>query len=267
MSRSFIVVTDGYIAADKEAIDYVRAHLGDANVFSFGIGSSVNRYLVEGLAKAGEGEPFVVTDTAETDRAAVRFREYVESPVLTDIAVRFDGFAVDAVEPKTIPDVFARRPVVVHGKWHGKPQGTITLTGVAGKGRHTQQLDVSTASPKAENRALSYLWARSRIANLGDFGFGEPTDAERRQITALGLEYSLLTQYTSFIAVSQNVRNPGGSALDVKQPLAMPAGVSNLAVGGGMVGAPEPELVVLLVAAACLGAAAATLRRRITVLR
>ena len=56
ISRSLVVITDGYISAEKEAFDYIRDNLGQANIFSFGIGSSVNRYLIEGVAKAGMGD-------------------------------------------------------------------------------------------------------------------------------------------------------------------------------------------------------------------
>ena len=77
---SAVVVTDGYIAAEKAVFGLVADHVGTCNVFTFGIGSSVNRYLVQGLAKAGQGEPFVVTDPQEAAAAAGRFRRYIEAP-------------------------------------------------------------------------------------------------------------------------------------------------------------------------------------------
>jgi Ca-activated chloride channel homolog len=247
LSRTFVVVTDGYIEADKGAIDLVREHLGEANVFAFGIGGSVNRYLIEGIAKAGQGEPGIVTDPKGAAEAGARFREYISAPVLTKVRVKYDGFDTSDVEPASIPDVFAERPVVVHGKWRGPPSGTITLEGVSAKGTYVQRFDVSRATPKSENRALRYLWARQRIADLSDFGFGEPTDATKKAVTGLGLRYSLLTQYTSFIAVSEVVRNTTGGATDALQPLPLPVNVSENAIGQGMEGAPEPEFVLLAV--------------------
>ncbi len=262
ISRSFVVMTDGYIEADKGAIDYVRAHLGDANVFSFGIGTAVNRFLIEGLAKAGQGEPFVVTDPSFAKEAAARFRSYVAAPVLTDVRVAYDGFDAYDVEPAAIPDVFAERPVIVHGKWRGKVAGAIHVSGVTGSGAYDQRFDVALTTPKPENRALEYLWARSRIGELSDFGFGEPSDAVKTEVTALGLKYSLLTPYTSFIAVSEVVRNPGAKSTDVDQPLALPAGVSEDAIGNGMQAASEPELVLLFALGGLLLAGRELLRMR-----
>lgn len=260
-SRTFVVITDGYIEADKGAIDLVRSHLGEANVFAFGIGGSVNRYLIEGIAKAGQGEPSIVTDPSGAPDAAAHFREYIGAPILTKIHVKYDGFDATEVEPASIPDVFAERPVVVQGKWRGQPKGVVTLEGTTAKGSYVQRFDVAASLPRLENRALRYLWARQRIADLSDFGFGEPDDATKKAVTALGLRYSLLTPYTSFIAVSEIVRNTAGPAIDTDQPLPLPIGVSNDAVGGGMQGAAEPELVVLAFTGALFLAGLALARR------
>ncbi|HVW27516.1 MAG TPA: VIT domain-containing protein [Polyangiaceae bacterium] len=246
LSRSFVVLTDGYIDADKGAIDLVRSRLGDANVFAFGIGSSVNRYLIEGIAKAGQGEPFVVVDPSQANDAAKKFEDYIAAPVLTNVKVRYEGFDAFDVEPKAVPDVFAERPVIVQGKYRGALHGTITVEGASGTGAYVQRFDVANSAPRAENKALPYLWARARIATLSDYGFGDPTADAQRDITALGLEYSLLTQYTSFIAVSEIVRAKPGSGTDVDQPLPLPAGVSELAVAEPVQTAAEPPLFVLV---------------------
>ncbi len=246
MSRNFVVVTDGYIGAEKEMFAYVRENLGDANVYSFGIGSSVNRYLVDGLAKAGLGEAFVVTAPSVAAREAQRFAEYVRAPVLTDVRVRAEGVELVDVEPRSIPDVLADRPVVIHGKWKGRRTGKVQLAGQSGEGPFQATFDLGRA-PRGMNEGLRYLWARSRIAHLSDFGTA-PADAVRQEVTELGLRYNLLTPFTSFVAVHE-VRRTNGQAVDVKQPLPLPEGVSHSAVGGGLQVGDEPELLWVLVAA------------------
>lgn len=250
LSRSFVVVTDGYIGQDRGAIELVRNKLSDANVFAFGIGSSVNRFLIEGVAKAGAGEPFVVTEPGEAAKTAERLRDYVKAPVLTDVKVKYEGFDAYDVEPKTLPDVLAERPLVIQGKYRGDARGFVTLSGLGGQGGFSQRFDLSQVKSRPEHRALSFLWARSRVATLGDFGFAEPSPQAKSEITALGLRYNLLTDYTSFVAVARKVVNPGGVAQNVDQPLPLPAGVSNSAVGPSADGADEPELLVLLALAA-----------------
>lgn len=220
--------------------EHVRKHLGEQNVFSFGIGSSVNRFLIDGIAKAGQGEPFVVLDPKQASTASAKFRAYVESPVLTQVKVNFEGFQTYDVQPSVLPDVFANRPVIVFGKYKGMPSGKITLTGVSGKGRFVSTLEPATVAADAKNSALSYLWARAKISELSDFFQG---DANKKQVVELGLKYNLLTKFTSFIAVEQVVRTTGGST-DVNQPLPMPEGVSDQALGNEI--GPEPGLWILL---------------------
>jgi Ca-activated chloride channel homolog len=263
VSRSIVVVTDGYIEAESDVFDYVRDERDDVNFFAFGIGTAVNRLLVQGVARAGLGEPFVVTEPGEAAEAAQRLRRYIDTPVLTGIVVRFSGFDAYDVEPGTIPDLFASRPIVVFGKWRGAPTGSIEISGTTGRGDYRTKIPVSPANVDASHGALRQLWARTRIAVLSDFGPRNPSDERVAEITSLGLAYSLLTRYTSFIAVQELVRT-ADSAEDVDQALPLPAGVSDRAVG--VAAGPEPNIVWvgLIVVALVAGESLLRMRRRRT---
>jgi Ca-activated chloride channel family protein len=259
-SRSVIIVTDGYVGCEREAFTLIRDRLDQANVFAFGIGSSVNRTLIEGLAHAGRGEPFFVLSQGEAHLQAERFRRYVQTPVLTNVKVQVEGFETSELEPAVQPDVFADRPIVVTGQWRGARKGTITVSGSSAHGPWSKRFALSEVEPKPEHEALQWLWARERVRSISDFAAGQVSDEERKTVTHLGLTYGLLTPYTSFIAVLEEVRTrtPG---TDVDQPLPMPAGVSDLAVGDSMERGDEPGLVPLLAVLALVGAAV-MLRRR-----
>jgi len=231
-SRTIIMVTDGYVSVEEESFDLIRKNLGKANMFAFGIGSSVNRHLIEGMAHAGMGVPFVITKPDEASAQAEAFRKMIQSPVLTGIKAEFNGFDVHDVEPAGIPDLFAERPVVLFGKWRGKPQGTITIRGLAGDRPYEESIDVSSIQPAKANAALPYLWARHRITLLSDYNMLRQDDGRIKEVTNLGLAYNLLTAYTSFVAVDSEIRNKGDKAATIKQPLPLPDGVSDYAVGG-----------------------------------
>ena len=272
LARTVVVVTDGYVTVESEAFALVRQHLGQANVFAFGIGSSVNRHLMEGLARAGMGEPFIVTRPDEAKAQAERFRKLIESPVLTSVKARFEGIDVYDVKPQALPDVLAERPVIVFGKWRektGSGPTRVVIEGRAANGPYTQSLPIDAQAEWQGTGALRHLWARHRIAALSDEESLTGGDAQKAAITKLGLDYSLLTQYTSFIAVDQVVRNPGGQGATANQPSPLPEGVSNLAVGeasalGAAVSStPEPETwAAMLVVLAVLGAQMARRQRR-----
>ena len=239
-SRNIIIVTDGYVSVEQEAFDLVRHRLGDANVFSFGIGSSVNRHLIEGLARVGMGEPYVIMDPKEAPSIAKKFRKLIQTPALTNINIDWRNFDIYDVEPPTIPDVMADRPVIVFGKWRGRPDVTLTLTGRAGNNTVRQSINIQDIAPSPKNASLRYLWARHRIAILSDYNLLRKDDARIKEITNLGLSYNLLTAYTSFLAVDSITRLENGKSVMVKQPLPLPQGVSDYAVGRQALMATQP---------------------------
>ena len=230
VSRSMVVVTDGYVSVEKATFQLIRENLNQSNLFAFGIGSSVNRYIIEGMARAGLGEPFVITDPKDASKTAEKFRNYIQSPVLTDIKVNFEGFDTYDVEPVSIPDLFAGRPVVVFGKWKGDVAGKVTVTGISGKGNYKAEFKVTNKLIRKENAALRYLWARTRIAELSDYAKFNESEI-KPTVTELGLKYNLMTAYTSFVAIDTKIRNKDGKLITVKQPLPLPQGVSDTAVG------------------------------------
>jgi Ca-activated chloride channel family protein len=245
-ARSIVLVTDGYVDCETQAFDFIRKNLNRANLFAFGIGSSVNRFLIEGMARAGQGEPFIVTRPDQADAEVQKFREYISAPLLTHVAIDFGAFEAYDVEPVSIPDTLADRPTIVFGKWKGAAQGTITVRGQSGAGEYVQRFPIAASRPLEGTSALAYLWARSRIATLSDYAQLDRSDERVKAVTNLGMTYNLLTAYTSFVAVDDIVRNPGGNAQTVKQPLPLPAGVENSAVGTAIHTTPEPGTWALL---------------------
>lgn len=237
ISRTFVVVTDGYVGVEREAFEMIRKNSDETNFFSFGIGSSVNRYLIEGMAFMGNGEPMIITKESEAEKQAEQFRNYINTPVLTRIKPNFGSFQVYDVEPVAVADMLAERPIVIFGKYKGKPSGNISLSGKTGRKSYKQTFDLSSVKPEASNAALRYLWARERIKLLDYLGssytyYREAKDDDYvKKITELGLKYNLMTNYTSFIAIDEQVVNKDGKTTTVEQPLPIPEGVSDYAVG------------------------------------
>ncbi|NVO01581.1 MAG: TonB family protein [Bacteroidetes bacterium] len=240
-SRSFVIATDGYVDVEKESFKLIKDNLNKANFFAFGIGSSVNRFIIEGMAHVGMGEPFVIVNEADASAQAEKFRKYIQTPVLTNIKIKYNGFDAYDVEPSNIPDVLAERPIIIYGKYKGEPKGTITLSGNTGTKDYKLDINVAQTAPIKNNVALKYLWARQKIRMLDDFtSFGDDPKL-KEEITGLGLKYNLLTNYTSFIAIDSLVRNKTGKSTTVKQPLPLPDKVTDNAIGnyssvGGSVG-------------------------------
>jgi len=238
VSRNIVLVTDGYISAEDRVFRLVDEQLHRNNLFAFGIGSSVNRFLIESIARVGRAEAFVVTSGADAARKSQQFNRYISAPALTNIRVEADGVELYDLEPAKVPDMLAQRPVMVIGKYrNANDDASIRLSGIGGQGEQSWTFRLKEA--QSADSTLPQLWARKRLERL----YAVPADnkdALRERIVELGLQYSLLTRHTSFVAVDETVRNTTGASKDVKQPLPLPKGVSNLAVGRPM---PEPELL------------------------
>lgn len=243
-SRSFAIVTDGYISVEEEVFSYIQQNLGKANFFALGIGSSVNRHLLEGIAHMAMSESFIASRHEDSEHIAKKFGQYIQSPVLTDIKVDFEGLETYDVIPKQIPDLLGERPIMVFGKYRGKAKGCIKITGQQAQQNYQRAININSDAVQASNSALPFLWARHKIKGLADFGhtFGED-EAHTQAITKLGLDYNLLTQYTSFVAVDTTIRRKSGSVKSVKQPLPLPKGVPNTAIGSPQLSSAEANEV------------------------
>src|SRR5262249_11962644 len=241
--RIVCFLTDGYVGNDMEIIGEIQRH-PKARVFSFGIGNSVNRFLLDKMAEQGRGEAEYVflnrgdqKDAEAAADAAKRFYERVRSPLLTDIIVDWNGLPVADVYPKRPPDLFSAKPLFITGRYTGAASGVIRLRGMTSGGEFQREIQVDL--PESENRhdALASLWARTRIDDLmaQDYRGLQAGDARKdveEEITRLGLDYRLMTQFTSFIAVGDVLSAPGEAPKRVEVPVAAPNGMTMSMAGG-----------------------------------
>ncbi len=228
-ARSFVILTDGYVSVENETYDYIRDHLGEANFFSFGIGSSVNRGIIEGMAHIGYGEAFVATTPTEANKISRKLINYISKPVLTNIKYQFSGIEAYDVLPKQIPDLFTERPLIISGKFKGRAKGTLEIKGLSGKKQFSNTLEIKSDTPETTS-ALKHLWAREKIRLLADYYDLRADEKKKKELIDLSLKYNLLTQFTSFIAIDSVVSNEGGKQESVQQALPLPQGVSKFAI-------------------------------------
>jgi Ca-activated chloride channel family protein len=235
--RVVCFVTDGFVGNDMEIVGAIKKHQ-NARVFSFGIGSSVNRFLLDKMAEAGRGEVEYVTLQQDGSAAANRLFERMRSPLLTDISVDWGGLPVADIYPEQIPDVFSAKPVVLYGRYTKSAEGTVTLHGKRAGAPYEMKIHVDLPEIEKEHDVLSSLWARKKIDHLmaedwtGMQG-GEPKGDLKLQITQLGLEHRLMTQFTSFVAVEEQQVTQGGEVKTIQVPVETPQGVSYDGVFGG----------------------------------
>jgi Ca-activated chloride channel family protein len=209
----------------------------NARIFAFGIGNSVNRFLLDKMAEEGRGDVEYVGLKDDGSAAARRFHERVRNPLLTEISLDAGNLPVSDVYPKRIPDLFSAKPVVVTGRYTSAARGTIRLTGKLGGRDFSREIAVNLQASEPRHDVLASLWARARIDDLMAQDYagiqqGTPRPELREAVTQLGLDHRLMTQFTSFVAVEEMRVTEGGQPRTVEVPVEMPEGVSYEGVFG-----------------------------------
>src|SRR6266700_3050752 len=234
--RVVCFVTDGYVGNDMEIIGEVQKH-PNARVFAFGIGGAVNRFLLDSMAKYGRGEVEYVALNDDGSAAARRFHERVRNPLLTDISIDWNGMPVSDVYPKNVPDLFSAKPVIVTGRYTGNGRGVIRLKGKLSGRDFVREIPVDFSNSESRHDVLATLWARTRVDELMSRDFkgaqqGNMQDDVKQAIIQLGLDYRLMTQFTSFVAVEEMIVTDGGKPRRIDVPVEVPEGVNRQAVYG-----------------------------------
>ncbi len=244
--RSIVLITDGYIGNEKEVLALVQRSLKPGNrLYSFGVGSSVNRFLLNRLAEVGRGTSQVIRQDEPSAEAAEKFFRQINSPVLTNIQISWEGMGEKPeIYPIAPPDLFTSQPLVLFGKKTDRSPGQLRIRGTlaggkayeqilpvnfaqSGSSRQRESTSVAATATDFGNPAVAQLWGRSRIKDLMNQMFGGETKSLVEAVTNTALTYRLLSEYTAFVAVSEEVRvEPDGSRRRVQVPVELPQGVS-----------------------------------------
>ncbi|MFZ5444761.1 MAG: VIT domain-containing protein [Myxococcota bacterium] len=199
--RMVLLMTDGFIGNEEEILEQAGLFRGHARIFGFGVGSSVNHFLLSRLSEEGRGFYQYVRPDEDPTAAVERFTRRVRRPLITDVTVDWGGLPVADVLPEPLVDLFDAQPLIIQGRYRGEAKGTVVLRGKRGAEPVTFEVPVTFPPASTGGRGLTMAWARARIEALSRVQHNREPPALVEQITTLGLEYHLVTKYTSLVAV------------------------------------------------------------------
>lgn len=263
--RIVVFLSDGYIGNEAQVLKTIRQQIGRARIYAFGIGNAVNRYLLDGMADEGRGYARYVGVDEDAVEVAETLAADLKTPLLTDITIDWGDLEVTDVSPARLPDLFAGNSLRVYARHEGQSAADITLRGLV-QGREATMPVKLKLTDSADAAALPLIWARNRIATLTrQIAVGDDADRADQEITKLGLDFSLQTRNTSFVAVSQMVVNADGpKATPASVPLPQVSGVPASAYPNQFAGSstPEPHAIISFIVIAAMTFAGARSRVR-----
>jgi Ca-activated chloride channel family protein len=225
--RHIVLLTDGDLGNEEQIFAALQHDLGSARLYTVAIGSAPNLFLATKMAQFGRGTFTHISDIHEIQTQMTRLFETIESPVLTDVKLSFEGVEVADVYPERLPDLFQQQPLLIFGRITKGRAGTLRLTARAGNEAYeaTIALDASKAT---FHPGITTLWARQRVEDLMDSWreSDERGQADiRTSIIAHAIQYRLVTRFTSLVAVEELVANSGGQSKTIPVPTELPAGM------------------------------------------
>jgi Ca-activated chloride channel family protein len=224
--RFVCFLTDGYIGNEDEILGEISRSLGPTRIFSFGIGSSVNRYLMESMARLGRGAVSYAAAGDSSTQTMDAFMERIEHAPMTDIRLELVGMSEAEVYPSRVPDLFAGRPVMIAGRFSGAPGSVRVSANVAGERVFMDvPIRASAGASDASPAALAAVWARHKIADLADGGAASGAAEVAGSIRDVALRFGLMSPYTAFVAVDSSERTEGSFGTTVPVPVPVPQGV------------------------------------------
>ena len=222
--RYVCFLTDGYIGNEDEIFAAEHNALNGSRIFAFGIGSSVNRHLINGMGRVGNGASGFSLLQESPEDVIDAFMERVSHPALSQLSIDWGGAKVTDVYPSTLPDLFVGRPIIITGRIAGGWKNPVKLCGTV-QGQKLERTVSTPTEPSPRNPAVAFLWARAKIAELTDSAAWKHSSNIEEQIKRVALDYGLMSQFTAMLAVDATRQTEGSFGTTVAVPVPVPDGV------------------------------------------
>jgi Ca-activated chloride channel family protein len=254
--RQVVFLTDGSVGNEQALFAEIEAGLGRSRLFTVGIGSAPNSHFMTRAAAFGRGTFTYIGRVDQVQERMAGLFLKLESPVLTDIQIRWPDGTDPEVWPERVPDLYLGEPVVLAVR--GLPGGgELRIEGRHGGRPWTQTLRLGRG---AASPGVHVIWARRRIAALMDRkARGAAEEVVRAAVLETALEHRLVSRYTSLVAVDRTPSRPAGADLEARPvPVNMPQGWSQQHVFGTLPQTATPAPLHLLLGLMALAGALVT---------
>lgn len=208
-----ILVTDGVAnvgsTAHSEFLKLLKSY--DIRLFTFVIGNSANQPLLDRLARDSGGFAINISTADDITGRLLQAKAKVLHQALHNVEIKISGERVTDLTPQRIGNLYAGQQLVQFGRYQGEGEVEISMQArISGQDRSWR---TKAILPKVaiDNPELERLWALSHIdQSMEEIREKGESETLRKQVIDLGLNYSLVTDYTSMLVVTDDVRENAG---------------------------------------------------------
>ncbi|MFT5790340.1 MAG: Ca-activated chloride channel family protein, partial [Shewanella sp.] len=228
--RQVLFITDGAVGNESQLFSQIRNQLQGSRLFTIGIGAAPNAHFMQRAAELGRGTYTYIGKQSEVKSKMVAMLDKLEKPTVTDVEIRFADGSIPDYWPATIPDLYAHEPIMVAMKLPSFSDKEFVVSGQLAGQFWQQQLSIeNSALTHSSARGLDLIWARKQIAALELSKEAANRDRIEKQITAISLNYHVMSAYTSLVAIDRTPARPDAVMLVDAQVLPhMPKGWQRL---------------------------------------
>jgi Ca-activated chloride channel family protein len=225
--RQIIFLTDGEVKNVDEILGAIQRTIGKSRIFTFGIGTTVNRNLLDGMAEMGKGTVQYLTLEQDIEEAIQKFSNQTAFPILTDISVEWENASVSDIYPVSISDLYFGQILYLLGRFHSSGKGKVFVKAMTVSGSFTEEIDVELPEVSEEYPVVEIMWAKQRIHHLLKKEKENPKEkySIREEIIGIAMRYKLMTPYTSLVAVEEGEVSEREEIIRVTVPSLLPEGM------------------------------------------
>ncbi|MCM8711146.1 VWA domain-containing protein [Clostridium sp. SYSU_GA19001] len=199
---TILLFTDDVIEQEEAVLQYVRDNIGDNRIFTFGVDTSANSYVINKLAQLGYGKAEFIYEGERIEDVVLKQFRRIENPQVDIQEIDWGSMIVEKTYPRTIDYLYDREPFSIFARVAGEIEGKITIKGKVGDKDYIKTIDLDTLDLNENAELIQKVWSRKRIESIEErmkTERGEIYDSMRKKVIEISKEASIVSPETSFI--------------------------------------------------------------------
>lgn len=205
-TSAIILVTDGVanVGETRQRAFIELLKKKDVRLFTAIMGNSSNRPMLDAMTKASHGFAVSVSNSDDIVGQILTMSSKVTHEALHGVKLKIKGVKTADVEPQVIGSLYRGQQLVVFGHYWGSGLADVNLSGQISGRDVNYRTSFNFPAIASENPEIERLWAFAAIEGMMEDinNFGEKADI-KQAVTDIGVEYGLVTNYTSMIVMRE----------------------------------------------------------------